>query len=200
MRKDGRLTKRGEIATAFFYRHAASPAPLPRLEEVTMGNGISHSALDNTLKPPDGYTVPPFPSLYNPTRELSSSYDDQGRTNGAYYLYYSKDIYRFTLYWTLILYVPIFALCGLYGFVVHVASKYRNRRRRVSGLVLLIPLVYICAGLLFGAIGSAVVGYSLAAVYSVGLFSMSTWVPFLWSLVVTLVTIMGSYSTIITIL
>jgi len=168
-----------------------------------MGNSISHSAWDNTLKPPPGYVVPSFPSLYNPSRELSSSYNDAGQTTGAYYLYYSKDIYRFCLYWTLILYVPIFLLCGLYSVLVHVVSKQRRRtprRYRVSGLVFLVPVGYLCAGLLFGAISSAVVGYSLAAVYSVGLFSMSTWVPLLWSLVVTLVTIMGSYSTIITIL
>ncbi|KAG9004021.1 hypothetical protein FRB94_002730 [Tulasnella sp. JGI-2019a] len=180
-----------------------------------MGNHLSHNAWDNTLTPPPGYVVPSFPSLYNPGRELG---DSDGLTKGAYYLYYSKDIYRFCLYWTLILYVPLFFLCGLYGAVVHVISKQRQSRKRrslsprerrdgtagggyrTSGLIFLVPVGYLLAGMLFGAISSAVVGYALAAVYSVGLFSMSTWVPFLWSMVVTLVTIMGSYSTILTIL
>jgi len=65
---------------------------------------------------------------------------------------------------------------------------------------LLMPVVYGFVGLVFGVVTSAIVGYSLAAVYSVGLFRMSTWVPFLWSIVIMLVTIIGSYSTIVGIL
>lgn len=43
-------------------------------------------------------------------------------------------------------------------------------------------------------------GLVLAIVYNAGFFVMSTWVPFLWGLIQILVVIMGSYSTMTTIL
>lgn len=44
---------------------------------------------------PINYQVPEFPSLYDP---LPSHHKQ------AFYLYYTSDIWRFTLYWTLIFY------------------------------------------------------------------------------------------------
>lgn len=43
-------------------------------------------------------------------------------------------------------------------------------------------------------------GVALALVYNSGFFVMSTWIPFLWSLIQILVVMAGSYSTITTIL
>ncbi|KAG8930681.1 hypothetical protein FRC02_003783 [Tulasnella sp. 418] len=161
-----------------------------------MGNGISTSAADNTLEAPEGYIVPPFPSLYNPRHEfLKRLHDNSDPPPGTYYLYKSEDIFRFTLYWTFILYCPIFLIAGSYALLIHTFTK-----RHVSIFSLLTPVLYLVVSLFWASIGAAIIGYVLAAVYSVGLFSMSTWVPFLWALVLTLVTVMSSYSTIITIL
>ncbi|KAG0306409.1 hypothetical protein BGZ97_000759 [Linnemannia gamsii] len=41
---------------------------------------------------------------------------------------------------------------------------------------------------------------AIAAIYNAGAYRMSTWVPFLWGLIQALVVIMGSYSTVTTIL
>lgn len=43
-------------------------------------------------------------------------------------------------------------------------------------------------------------GLAIAAIYNAGAYRMSTWVPFLWGLIQALVVIMGSYSTVTTIL
>lgn len=43
-------------------------------------------------------------------------------------------------------------------------------------------------------------GLAIAAIYNAGFYRMSTWVPFLWGLIQALVVIMGSYSTVTTIL
>ncbi|KAG9072297.1 hypothetical protein KI688_000066 [Linnemannia hyalina] len=48
-------------------------------------------------------------------------------------------------------------------------------------------------------IGS-LVGLAIAAIYNAGAYRMSTWVPMLWGLIQALVVIMGSYSTVTTIL
>lgn len=57
-----------------------------------MGNTLSGSS-DNILTPPDNYTTPSFPSLYNPAREFSPGTDQNaGDVPGVYYLYYSIGI------------------------------------------------------------------------------------------------------------
>jgi len=153
------------------------------------------NALDSSLTPPPGYVVPKFPSLYNPTLELAAARSTDGTVPETAYLYYSIDIYRFTLYWTLILYASTFALCGTWALVVRMMSK-----RRAPRLFIFVVVAFMLIGTFFAVLGSAIIGYVLAAVYSVGFFSMSTWVPFLWAVIQTLVAVMGSYSTIIAIL
>ncbi|KAG8985039.1 hypothetical protein FRB90_004975, partial [Tulasnella sp. 427] len=115
-----------------------------------MGNIHSQSD-DNILTPPPNYTTPKFPSLYDPTNELASG-DNAESLPGVYYLYYSTDIYRFCLYWTLILYTPMYLLCGLHGLFVHLITK-----RTVNKVALLAPLVYLFFGMLFGVLSSAIV-------------------------------------------
>ncbi|KAF9554957.1 hypothetical protein CPC08DRAFT_149799 [Agrocybe pediades] len=61
-------------------------------------------------------TTPPWPSLYNPGLEIIHIEHNSPIQPGGAYLYHAKDIFRFTLYWTLIFYMPIFLLCGLYAF------------------------------------------------------------------------------------
>ncbi|KAG8697622.1 hypothetical protein FRC08_006410 [Ceratobasidium sp. 394] len=155
---------------------------------------LDSNPLDSGLTPPEGYVVPSFPSLYDPRFEFKDSALDTTPL-GTHYLYYSFDVYRFTLYWTLIFYASSFALCGTCALLVRVLSK-----RRAPKLFVTVVLAFILTGTFLAVVGSAIVGYVLAAVYSVGYFSMSTWVPFLWALILTLVAVMGSYSTVIVML
>ncbi|KAF9464910.1 hypothetical protein BDZ94DRAFT_451888 [Collybia nuda] len=51
--------------------------------------------------------TPPWPSLYNPGLEILHI-DHRNATQA--------DIFRFTLFWTLLFYTPIFLVCGSYAF------------------------------------------------------------------------------------
>ncbi|TFK39520.1 hypothetical protein BDQ12DRAFT_629521 [Crucibulum laeve] len=62
-----------------------------------------------------GHT-PSWPSLYNPGREILHIEHKPPTQPGGAYLYHASDVFRFTLYWTLIFYTPIFLFCGLYAF------------------------------------------------------------------------------------
>jgi len=59
---------------------------------------------------------PPWPSLYNPGLEILHIAHRPPTQPGGSYLHNAYDIFRFTLYWTLIFYTPFFLVCGLYAF------------------------------------------------------------------------------------
>ncbi|KAI9283069.1 hypothetical protein BC943DRAFT_343960 [Umbelopsis sp. AD052] len=67
-------------------------------------------------------------------------------------------------------------------------------------MLVLIPLVFVLAGCLSSFIIGSVVGVVLSIIYNAGFFVMSTWIPFLWALIQVLIVVIGSYSTITTIL
>ncbi|KAI8985617.1 hypothetical protein BD414DRAFT_417091 [Trametes punicea] len=59
---------------------------------------------------------PSWPSLYNPLVELVPlQHRDPIQASGRY-LHDPHDIFRFTLYWTLVFYMPTYVLCGTYAF------------------------------------------------------------------------------------
>ena len=58
---------------------------------------------------PANYQAPPFPSLYWPINPLPSQ---------TQFLFYASDIWRFTLFWTLISYVVCFGIVGVWGWVM----------------------------------------------------------------------------------
>ncbi|RPD76681.1 hypothetical protein L226DRAFT_533738 [Lentinus tigrinus ALCF2SS1-7] len=61
--------------------------------------------------------TPSWPSLYNPVIELFPiDHRDPIQPEGRY-LHNPHDIFRFTLYWTLVLYTPAFIICGAYAFL-----------------------------------------------------------------------------------
>ncbi|KJA25694.1 hypothetical protein HYPSUDRAFT_134345 [Hypholoma sublateritium FD-334 SS-4] len=60
--------------------------------------------------------TPPWPSLYDPGLEILHIEHHKPIQEFAAYLYRVKDIFRFTLYWTLIFYTPLFLVCGTYAF------------------------------------------------------------------------------------
>ncbi|KIK52915.1 hypothetical protein GYMLUDRAFT_207788 [Collybiopsis luxurians FD-317 M1] len=61
-------------------------------------------------------TNPSWPSLYNPRSELFSIQHHNPISPNGFYLVDSGDVFRFTLYWTLVFYIPVFVIFGLYAF------------------------------------------------------------------------------------
>ena len=89
---------------------------------------------------PINYQVPPFPSLY----EIFPA----GHAK-AHYLYYIQDIWRFTVYWTLILY----AITHLSVAVWAVAMQCRNWK-----ICWIVPLIYAVIGSLEALITGSIIG------------------------------------------
>lgn len=56
------------------------------------------------------------------------------------------------------------------------------------------PIVYAVIGGLEAFVAGSVVGGLLGGVYNAGYYEMSTWIPFFWGLVVTLVLILSSFA------
>ncbi|KAI0761804.1 hypothetical protein BD413DRAFT_235839 [Trametes elegans] len=61
--------------------------------------------------------VPTWPSLYNPLIELFPLQHREPMQRSGRYLHDPHDVFRFTLYWTFVFYIPSFLLCGTYAFV-----------------------------------------------------------------------------------
>ncbi|KAF5385805.1 hypothetical protein D9615_002194 [Tricholomella constricta] len=60
--------------------------------------------------------APNWPSLYNPGLEILHIEHRNATQAGGAYLYHARDVFRFTLFWTLALYTPVFIICGTYAF------------------------------------------------------------------------------------
>ena len=106
------------------------------------------------------------------------------------------------LYWTIIFIAPTYFFCGLWAFYsffhrhpVHLLrsagpqeAQRKRRGRRLIGIASLI--LFTLYGVGSSVIVSLVIGYGLSLLYSVAGIKMSTWVPFLWGLIVGLVNIL----------
>ncbi|KAL3477358.1 integral membrane protein [Aspergillus californicus] len=124
---------------------------------------------------PINYVTPAFPSLYDPF---------PGRSNVAFYLYHTKDIWRFTLYWTMIFY----ASCHLAVAACALVMQGRNWR-----VCLAVPVVFAVVGGLEAVLAGSIVGGMLGSVYEAGNFRMSTWIPIIWGGVNIFVLILASF-------
>ncbi|KAH7868460.1 uncharacterized protein C8R40DRAFT_1134836 [Lentinula edodes] len=71
--------------------------------------------------------TPSWPSLYNPRSELFDIQRHNPIQPGGFYLVNSQDVFRFTLYWTLVFYIPVFVLFGLYAFFNLTFPPHTNR-------------------------------------------------------------------------
>jgi len=153
------------------------------------------------------YATPPFPSLYWPIR---------ANPGQAQYLYLLSDIWRFTLYWTLITIVSAHILVATWAVLMQFLSAHHRRKyldspvgRRLSnknrkllgenpitetiGWVWLIPTVYMVVGGIEALLAGSLVGLVLGAVYNAGYFRMSTWTPCLWGIINMLVLVVSSF-------
>ncbi|KAI5840060.1 hypothetical protein DFP73DRAFT_196229 [Morchella snyderi] len=123
---------------------------------------------------PPGYDTPPFPSLYWPINPKPGT---------AAYLFYSTDIWRFTTFWTLIVYAAFHLAAGIWAFAMHPTK-----------LSFGVPFLYAILGGIEAAMSGTIVGFILAAVYNAGFFRMSTWIPFVWSIINVMVLLISSFS------
>jgi len=149
---------------------------------------------------------PSFPSLYSPHIVFNPS----SVSPASKYLDNAHDIYVFTLYWTLILYLPLFLLTGSCAALLLAFESVRRERipfsrhesdrlakpsatggtrHRSIAYSIAVLLLYGIAGVLLSVMSSTVVGFLIAGVYAAGKFRVSTWIPFLWALSQSLVTL-----------
>ncbi|KAF2164580.1 hypothetical protein M409DRAFT_24976 [Zasmidium cellare ATCC 36951] len=140
---------------------------------------ISHSYhfLKLQVQPkPLSYEGPPFPSLYWPFP-----------VNGPQctYLYDAEPMWRFTLYWTLIMVGGVHLVASAYACAV----QWRNWK-----LIWIAPVGYAVLGTVEALIAGNVVGGLAGAVYTGGFFRMSTWIPFTWGIINALVLILSSFA------
>ncbi|KAI7883267.1 hypothetical protein K492DRAFT_215270 [Lichtheimia hyalospora FSU 10163] len=129
--------------------------------------------MSTSFRLPYGYNeAPPWPSLYWP---------------------FSSDFVPINL----IADVPhsLYYLNGIWAFLMFA----KTRTLRWYTLVM-IPIIFVVGGALASFMIGSIMGVALAFVYNAGFFVMSTWIPFLWALIQILVVLVGSYSTITTIL
>ncbi|KAK5160212.1 hypothetical protein LTR04_004766 [Oleoguttula sp. CCFEE 6159] len=89
---------------------------------------------------PLDYISPPFPSLYWP-------FPVQGYQ--ANYLYYARDVWRYTLTWTLIFYGAVHIVASGYA----VALQWRNWK-----IIWVAPVLYAVVGGIEAVIAGSVVG------------------------------------------
>ncbi|CAN3371579.1 hypothetical protein DIURU_004019 [Diutina rugosa] len=140
---------------------------------------------------PIGYTTPKFPSLYWPV----------GRDNSHYqvsFLYYRIDIWKFTVFWGLILSGGLYCSAGVVASAASLFNKSRQRSKVSVWMLLealLVVSLYAFVGLFKGFVSGAIIGLIVGAIYRAGELSMSTWIPFCWSVAIILFDVCSSYST-----
>ncbi|CCE78081.1 Piso0_000694 [Millerozyma farinosa CBS 7064] len=144
----------------------------------------------SSLNIPIGYTTPPFPSIHWPLGSTSPKFQSS-------YLYYSFDIWKFTVFWSLIFFGGFYLAAGVMGSVLQLWNNYRhtNKISKVSIIgCLFLTLFYVVIGLIQGFCSGAVIGLIISAIYKAGSMSMSTWIPFCWGLTEILYAVFASFS------
>ncbi|KAF2859722.1 hypothetical protein K470DRAFT_271293 [Piedraia hortae CBS 480.64] len=158
-------------------------------------------------RPPPGTPAPKFPSLYWPFPVSGTQ---------VQYLYKPKDMWKFTLYWTLICVVTVHLAVAAYACGVHLlfrggkrigsqdnvpkarqgekGSPSKTGHQRSSYKILVIIPLYLFIGGMEGLIAGNVVGGLLGGVYKSGFFRMSTWIPFSWGLANAMMLVVSSFA------
>lgn len=149
----------------------------------------------SSLNVPIGYTTPIFPSLFWPLGPSKPSYL-------VLFLYYSRDIWKFTVFWLLIFFLIAYVLVGFMALGNMLFKGYREQKaisqmpqRSVLRRLIAVVVSYTIWGAAQGVFSGALVGLLLLAIYRAGMLAMSTWIPFCWGLAQILYHICSSYST-----
>ncbi|KAJ8056835.1 hypothetical protein LXG23DRAFT_14480, partial [Yarrowia lipolytica] len=133
--------------------------------------------ISSTYSVPIGYKVPPFPSLYWPAGSSERLYEVSS-------LYYTYDIWRFTVLWTIILFCCFHFIAGMWASLV--------KRDFKNGLIIM--FLYIGIAGIEAIVSGTIVGLIITGVYRAGLCSVSTWIPLVWAVVQILWMVFTSYS------
>ncbi|CAH2350811.1 uncharacterized protein CLIB1423_02S05710 [[Candida] railenensis] len=141
---------------------------------------------------PIGYVVPRFPSIFWPLGAQSDEFH-------ASYLYFARDMWRFTFYWTIVMFAGFYYFTGLLAGLIYLRNRVRNSKpSSISALMLVesvaIVFIYTSVGVTQGVIVGAIVGLLLSSVYKAGSLYMSSWIPFVWSIAGILFNVGSSYS------
>lgn len=165
---------------------------------------------------PEGYKTPRFPDLYWPL----GWWNDK---DGTWYLYHTRDVWKFTTYWSLIMMIGIYTASACIILLTHYWAIYRHpcnatlegsegMRRSMRGgrsyreyfveslfkgntrLLVISVCLFIFLGALQGFIAGTVIGVMISAVYNSAQFKMTTGIPFVYALIITLYHVAESYS------
>lgn len=129
---------------------------------------------------PLDYATPPFPSLYWPYH---------AKPGVANYLYYTTDIWRYTLLWTLIIYAVVYLTTSAFAVLMQL-----GKGKKAWQYVWMIPLGFALIAGVEALMAGSFVGLILGAVYNAGYFRMSTWIPFVWALINVMVIVVTSFT------
>lgn len=88
---------------------------------------------------PDDYKIPPFPGLYS----FQTAFTEPS------YLYHSRDIWRFTLFWTIIIFEGFYLAASTYAVVV----QWRNWK-----MMWIVLLLYMFVAGIQAVLAGSVVG------------------------------------------
>ncbi|KAF8142143.1 hypothetical protein EV363DRAFT_1150841 [Boletus edulis] len=206
-----------------------------------------------------------WPSLYSPGKEVG--FIGPPIRPGGYYLSDPDDVFKFTLYWTLIFHLPFNFVAGMYAFCnflfppaksvkdsmvlappvrVHAHSLSESQshahsrsssqphsrshsqtqplpqsqtQARASAPIdewlkpprlnplrsrwtfaLLVLLAFLVISLLSAVVGAAVLAFVIVGVYRAGGFYMSTWIPFIWAVIQSLIALLEIWPSVIDII
>ena len=120
---------------------------------------MSNSARLQNPTPID-YSVPSFPSLYWPYK---------AKPGVANYLYYSNDVWRFTLLWTLILFASFHAVVAIYAILMQV-----GKGKSAWQYVWIIPLAYAFVAGIEAVLAGSIIGLMLVAHLAMGACAEAT--------------------------
>ncbi|KAJ4391231.1 hypothetical protein N0V93_004848 [Gnomoniopsis smithogilvyi] len=135
------------------------------------------SASTSTPYPPTNYRSPGWPSLFWPPL------DDR------YVLYGLFDMWRFTLYWTLVMFA------AFHWAVIGIALFVQIGKRRTNWKYLwTIPIIYSVMAGLEALVAGSVTGAMVGAIYIAAGWYMTTWIPFIWGWVNVFVLVVSSFS------
>ncbi|WPK24346.1 hypothetical protein PUMCH_001616 [Australozyma saopauloensis] len=142
---------------------------------------------------PMGYEAPPFPSLFWPAGAFTSRFQSA-------YLYYSSDMWTFTVWWSMIFFGSAYFMAGVWSGLTMFVQSYRQvrvgaRKRTLGWRPFFIVPTYFVIGSIQGLLSGALVGLILMLIYKAGSLAMSTWIPFCWGMASILYHICSSYST-----
>ncbi|KAI0143560.1 integral membrane protein [Xylariaceae sp. FL1272] len=126
--------------------------------------------------PPEGYHVNHrFPSICWPPHACN--------------LYSVYQSWRFTLLWTMIFFSAFHLGATAIALVMQIGKP-----KSIWTYLVAIPVIYVVVAGIEALVVGSITGSILGAIYQAGCYEMSTWIPFVWGIINTLVLIVSSFT------